>query len=327
MDLLSQQSRCIAALEVALQHRVIGQNAVKLLRRAFSVDSSVMEELLDGDIAKKIDNDMLNVLRQLHSILKIEVRKIYDHYFEEIPYELGKDLSNRDRTDTSKKSEQSLLYGEIEFESFFQLLRKFQPCSGGVFYDLGSGTGKAVVLARILCDFNICTGIELLQSLHNQANNIGQRYSHEERDEYGDLSFLQASITDFDWSDGDFVFANSTNFDEELMKSLSEKSTLLKPGSIVVTLTKPIKNNKFEMVEVMRSKMSWGRATIYIQRRLLDDGAASLTPLKVYQFPEDSFTYLSEDTVMFCRYLLHRRKEKLEKQKKNGQPHDDDEKG
>ena len=33
----------------------------------------------------------------------------------------------------------------------------------------------------------------------------------------GDVSLVQGSVTDADWSDGDVVFANSTCFDDELM--------------------------------------------------------------------------------------------------------------
>ncbi len=41
-----------------------------------------------------------------------------------------------------------------------------------VFYDLGSGTGKAVFLARQLFDFRVCKGIELLEGLFQQSLRI-----------------------------------------------------------------------------------------------------------------------------------------------------------
>ena len=37
---------------------------------------------------------------------------------------------------------QSLIYGEVEFDSFYDILRKLGPSQGKLFYDLGSGTGK-----------------------------------------------------------------------------------------------------------------------------------------------------------------------------------------
>jgi hypothetical protein len=39
-------------------------------------------------------------------------------------------------------SSQSLIYGEVEYASFYRVLRKINPAPGLAFYDLGSGTGK-----------------------------------------------------------------------------------------------------------------------------------------------------------------------------------------
>lgn len=38
---------------------------------------------------------------------------------------------------------------------------------GGAFYDLGSGTGKAVLAAALLHDFDECKGIEIADSLYD----------------------------------------------------------------------------------------------------------------------------------------------------------------
>ena len=51
----------------------------------------------------------------------------------------------------------SLIYGEVEFESFYRVLRKINPEPGLIFYDLGSGTSKVRISKKqgILCDNNI----------------------------------------------------------------------------------------------------------------------------------------------------------------------------
>ena len=38
--------------------------------------------------------------------------------------------------------------------------RKFKEENGGVFYDLGSGTGKAVIAMALFCPFKKLIGIE-----------------------------------------------------------------------------------------------------------------------------------------------------------------------
>jgi hypothetical protein len=46
--------------------------------------------------------------------------------------------------------------------SFARILRKLAPAAGSTFYDLGSGTGRAVFVARISQDFSKCIGTSTL---------------------------------------------------------------------------------------------------------------------------------------------------------------------
>ena len=196
--------------------------------------------------------------------------------------------------------EKSLIYGEVEFKSFYRVLRKINPTPGLVFYDLGSGTGKAVFAARLTQDFSKCIGIEILHSLHKQAEKILTRYQSD-FESYLALGqdqragVFEGSFTDYDWSDGDVVFANSTCFDDNLMATLGKDAVSLKPGSIVVTFTKGIALEHdnlpvFELLERKRYKMSWGPATVFIHRRLKLDGK-SLGEYKLNILPSDSITY------------------------------------
>ena len=50
-------------------------------------------------------------------------------------------------------------------------------------------------------------------------------------------------------SDGDICFANSTCFDDDLMKAMSEKAELLQPGAYFITFTKPLTSTQFEILE------------------------------------------------------------------------------
>lgn len=57
----------------------------------------------------------------------------------------------------------------------------------------------------------------------------------------------KGSFLDYDWSDGDLVFANSTCFHDPLMAEMSHKAESLKPGAIFVTFTKGLSSDKFEV--------------------------------------------------------------------------------
>ena len=82
------------------------------------------------------------------------------------------------------------------------------------------------------------------------------------------FQFINNSITEFDWSDGDIVFANSTCFNEDLMKEICYRAKFLKTNSLVITFTKSIQSELFQVVKKIRYKMSWGPATVYYHRKI-----------------------------------------------------------
>ena len=48
---------------------------------------------------------------------------------------------------------------------------------GGKFYDLGSGTGKPVIAAAILHNFDVCVGIEILEGLYSMSLDVAAAYN------------------------------------------------------------------------------------------------------------------------------------------------------
>ena len=137
-----------------------------------------------------------------------------------------------------------------------------------------------MVTARLTQDFDRCEGIELLESLFNASTQIldeyKQSWNHTIRFNSSDtVIFHHDSILERNWSDGDLIFANSTCFDASLMRSLSEQSESLKPGSIFISFTKSLTSDQFEMIEKTRYMMSWGPATVYIHQRLNYDGTST----------------------------------------------------
>lgn len=83
-----------------------------------------------------------------------------------------------------KRMEMSLTYGEIEYKSFYSIMRKLdlsnhipgRDARDLVFYDLGSGTARAVIVAKIMYNFKCCKGIELLKSLHRGGEAVVNKY-------------------------------------------------------------------------------------------------------------------------------------------------------
>lgn len=85
---------------------------------------------------------------------------------------------------------------------------------------------------------------------------------------------------EFDWwSTADLVIANSTCFDFQLMLKIGEKASLMKKGAWMITLTKKLPNadpihirdealRDWECVLALKMVMSWGYATVNVQRKI-----------------------------------------------------------
>lgn len=268
-------------------------------------------------------------LQSIHECIEQESEVIYNDIFHDTSTDVGKHLSREERNQNGWHEVKSLIYGEVEYHSFYQVLRKINPnaltttklengqevvCTKNaaaavdpdckakpnplVFYDLGSGTGKAVLLARILYDFSVCKGIEILDGLYNQSKTIERRFINYKKilaaGQSQDVNMVHGSILDSVkqpvamewWRDGDIVFANSTCFDDDLMLEMAKLAAKMKPGAFFVTFTKGLSNcapmleaneedyvgrtdgYAFELLDKKRYKMSWGPATVFIHRKL-----------------------------------------------------------
>ena len=93
----------------------------------------------------------------------------------------------------------SLIYGEANFNTIGWLIQKikykygvpgtnFTPEEGilqrpneGIFVDIGSGTGKAVIAAYATHNFKTLYGIEILEGLHNTALELLELFQLEVR--------------------------------------------------------------------------------------------------------------------------------------------------
>jgi Histone methylation protein DOT1 len=177
---------------------------------------------------------------------------VYDHVTAAFPITLGKVTSKKEREEAGKK-DNNLIYGEITFDTFGIVIEKIRRIygkpdvgssgpdgvlqhRGGIFYDLGSGTGKPVVAAALLFNFDLCCGIEVLEGLYSVSLDLMQSYNtrgkssallagrdYETHCQCVQGSFLNMKIKD--WRDGDIVFMNSTCFDDKLMEKIAKRAS------------------------------------------------------------------------------------------------------
>eukprot|EP01083_Nonionella_stella_P104270 298588_1 len=205
----------------------------------------------------------------------------------------GVDIRHSKEISSSSKSalikndidEKSLAYGEIEFWSFARILEIVDPKPGERFYDLGSGTGKAVIAAALLHDFKSCVGIELVRPLHDVAIGRQRALLTEKCNDLGNLTsdirfccgdFLSESTIPEGsrqwWQDGGVVFIASTCLSDSIMDSIDGRARELSKGARVITLTHALKSAKngsvFRIIEQRKYRMSWGNVTVFIHEKL-----------------------------------------------------------
>lgn len=161
------------------------------------------------------------------------------------------------------------VYGEIEFESFIALLSICPITPQTVFYDLGSGVGKAVIACAMVFNLQAYRGIELFEELHQVAKRRAALLQKIPRyqDKALHIAFKQGDIWQEPFSDATLIFVNATAFFGERWTQLSHHIGQVKPGSLVISTSKALDSDLFEPISEKPLRMSWGVVKAYIQRR------------------------------------------------------------
>jgi Histone methylation protein DOT1 len=153
----------------------------------------------------------------------------------------GYGLSRENRTG-ERAANQSLTYGEMMLEPFARIVDRVKPEAGETFYDLGSGTGKVLVMADALHGFGGITGIECLPVLNEAASGVLKRYEAEFRPTLsGSMAPLvsrQGDMLTEDLTHADVVFVHSTCMGEELITALGASVRTCKPGTRFVLISR-----------------------------------------------------------------------------------------
>lgn len=191
---------------------------------------------------------------------------LFNHLYGQIH---GYDVSNAARAkfggDTSK-----LLYGELPFQTWKEIVEHVKPKSDGVFIDLGSGTGRVTMESHIAFDFKKCIGIELLQGLHAKALEVKDKFDKEVAPQISsalegrELTYINKSFFDVNLSEADLILMNHPFKDGDVFLELEEKFLReLKSGTKIVTIIRALHNPAFKSLGKKSFKFSWGDSTAH----------------------------------------------------------------
>ena len=159
------------------------------------------------------------------------------------------------------------IYGEIDFLSFYTILVRVSPSKQDVFYDLGSGSGKAVLSAMWFFNVKKSIGIELLPPLYHQSHlQLAQSNQWFVHNQIENIQFINDSFLDYDFGDADIIYVAATCLNDDTWNLLISKMASLKPSTRIIVATRMIHHEQFECLYQGIELMSWGLCPVKIYK-------------------------------------------------------------
>lgn len=136
------------------------------------------------------------------------------------------------------------------------------------FVDLGSGTGKAVLLAALLFPhMKKCIGIEILKELHENAVKCLKEFRA--LDCKCAIEFVCADcFTRDDWYCMDLIFITTTCFTTEQMQKLVKRLPLLKEGAFLITTTRALESSVLLLKKKQRVRYAKGSLLFFLWQKV-----------------------------------------------------------
>lgn len=222
-----------------------------------------------------------------------KLEQAYDHQAANAYVAVDYDTISKEVSE-AKQNSNTGIYGEVLPHGVLHMLSlavknnpnlqdkdgHFKP---GHFYDLGSGLGRAVMLASLLgfegdgielADqrFDIaCKSLDhllkgsLVERDYKDEASIAEKHvsgiANCGSDGMGKAKFTKGSFTDpnVNIADADVVFTDSVFWSDEMLKILGEKASRMKPGSIIFSF-KPFPGDSFKSLGEVSLETSWSQA-------------------------------------------------------------------
>lgn len=198
-----------------------------------------------------------------------QATEIFDRLYTGVPgYEIAQSEKKR-----VGKQDSSTTYGEIVPQAFHEVLSAVSPREGEVFFDLGSGTGKATLMAALSFPFSRSVGIELLPGLGDAARQVLAQFDAQVRPALGPeyqqrkIEYIDGDFLQVDLSQADIVFAHGTCYPHELIAQLGAKLAELRTGARVILVGHTFDTPELGFIKMMLMRADWGTALAALYQR------------------------------------------------------------
>lgn len=162
----------------------------------------------------------------------------------------------------------NFVYGEVVLPDFLKILEFVKLNENDIFYDLGSGSGKAVISSFLYKNPKLSIGIEYIPDLVGIANSALRKLEEKFNQKINNVKFINEDIRNYDFSDGNVFFLHCTTWEEELMENVEKTLIKSQKGSRIITVTKQLKNKFFKNFKTGYYKFTWGTATVNFYEKI-----------------------------------------------------------
>lgn len=198
----------------------------------------------------------------------MEISELYDLFFS--PFDGPSHTASFD----SRRGRDSLefTYGQIYVPSWKQILEVVHAEKCTHFIDLGSGSGKAVLLTLYLYPHIKATGVEFLPRLHELACEIAKKAEKEMGPCLDRLALIQDDFFNVDLSGYDLLLVNSTCFDDPFLERMINLLKQAPEGALIISigraLNAPFLESFFKGVWRMGWQSEGVKAPVFIYKKI-----------------------------------------------------------
>lgn len=163
----------------------------------------------------------------------------------------------------------SSTYGELMPAATLHLLEALELDREDVFYDLGAGVGKVVLLAAATTDVARAIGVELARSRCDQAELAFAAARRAGLSGVRRAAMIHADLLRVDMADATVAYTCSTAFSTPFMRKLTKRLATLPNLRMLASLQDLDPHPAFELLRTLRLDASWKRRThVHLYRRV-----------------------------------------------------------
>jgi SAM-dependent methyltransferase len=164
-------------------------------------------------------------------------------------------VANRE-SKTLSLSPDNFICGETPCLTLRTIVENCECKPGDTFIDLGCGRGQTVFFARLM--FNLkARGYELIPTFVTKARliNCFLKIDH--------VEFIHSTVLDADLQDAKIVYIVPTTFTEDFLEQVNRKLREAPAGAFIVSASRPLDEEHFELLKKDRLLYSWGKSAVY----------------------------------------------------------------